>query len=124
MNKKDTHASSGRERRAHPRATCDWPLTIQLQDGAHPARLRDISRAGLCFFIDRPIPEMTVLSLDIVFPGSGGPGPGRIEARGVVVRCQRIARLFDHYEVAVFLNELGEAQRESLDAFVAGVPAS
>jgi len=110
--------ASGRERRAHPRAACDCSITLQLEDGAHRARLRDVSRAGLCFFLDRPIPEMTLLSVRIELPAVGRGEPARIDGRGVVVRCLPISRGVDHFEIAVFLNELGDLQRERLDAFV------
>src|SRR5262245_57054786 len=112
-------AGNGRERRAHPRASCDATLTIQLEDGAHRARLRDVSRAGLCFFLDRPLPEMPLLSVRIDLPAHSSGPPMRIDGRGVVVRCLPISRGVQHYEIAVFLNELAEPQRESLDAFVA-----
>jgi len=108
----------GRERRAHPRATCDCSITIQLDDGSHRARLRDVSRAGLCFFLDRPIPEMTLLSVRIDLPAVGPGEPARIDGRGVVVRCSPISRGVEHFEIALFLNELGDGQRERLDAFV------
>lgn len=110
---------SGRERRAHPRAICDGSITIQLADGDHRARLRDVSRAGICFYLDRPLPEMTVLSVRIDLPGRAGGQPGRIEGRGAVVRCLPISMGVEHYEIALFLNELGEPERERLDAFVA-----
>jgi hypothetical protein len=108
----------GRERRAHPRAICDGSITIDLEDGSHRARLRDVSRAGICFYLDRPLSEMTILGVRIELP-SGGGEPMRLDARGVVVRCQPIARAVDHYEIALFLNEMGEPQRAQLDAFVA-----
>jgi hypothetical protein len=110
---------TGRERRAHPRARCDGTLTLELADGAHRARLRDVSRAGISFFLDRPLPEMTLLGVRIDLPGRASEPPVRIQGRGVVVRSLPISRAVDHYEIAVFLNELGEAERESLDAFVA-----
>ena len=108
----------GRERRAHPRAVCDGSITIQLDSGAHRARLRDVSRAGICFFLDRALAEMTILSVRIDLPGRNGEQPTRIEGRGVVVRCLQIAKGVDHFEIALFLNELAEPQRERLDAFV------
>ena len=126
MSKKDLRAleggAGGRERRAHPRASCDWTITLFLDDGPHGARLRDVSRAGLCFYLDRPIPEMTILSLLIDLPRAHAKRV-RIEGRGVVVRCLPISRGVEHYEIAVFLNDLAEAQRERLDAFVAGAAA-
>jgi hypothetical protein len=112
-----------RERRAHPRAACDWPITIQLQDGAHPGRLRDVSRAGISFFLDRRIPEMTILSVRIELPAARRSGQDWIDGRGVVVRCQPISRGVEHYEVAVFLDTLSEADRERLSSFVGAATA-
>jgi hypothetical protein len=114
---------SGRERRAHPRASCTGSITIQLDDGAHRARLRDVSRAGICFFLDRPLAEMTLLSVRIDLPAQPAGVPVRIDGRGVVVRCLPLARGVEHYEIALFLNELGDAQRECLDEYVAAASA-
>lgn len=110
---------SGRERRAHPRAACEGSLTLQLDDGAYRARLRDVSRAGICFYLDRPVPEMTVLAVRIELPARRGTEPTRIDGRGVVVRCLPISKGVEHYEIAVFLNDLADSQRERLDRFVA-----
>lgn len=108
----------GRERRAHPRAICDGSITIQLDDGAHRARLRDVSRAGICFFLDRSLEEMTILSVHIELPARDAEEPARIDGRGVVVRCLPIAQGVDHFEIALFLNELAEPHRARLDEFV------
>lgn len=119
MDLRETRTPTGRERRAHPRAHCDGTLTLELADGAHHARLRDVSRAGICFYLDRPLPEMTILGVRIDLPARPGEPSVRIQARGVVVRSLPISRGVDHYEVAVFLNDVGPAEREALDAFVA-----
>jgi hypothetical protein len=116
----------GAERRRHPRVALDWPITITLPDGSHEARLRDVSRGGICFFLDRRIPEMTVLALDLDLPpgAAGDAGPGRagptehVRGSGVVVRCRPLSPMVDHYEIAVFLNEMGEDDRELLSAYV------
>jgi len=109
----------GRERRAHPRAACEGSLTLQLDDGAYRARLRDVSRAGICFYLDRPVAEMTVLAVRIELPARHGNEAVRIDGRGVVVRCLPISKGVEHYEIAVFLNDLTDSQRERLDRFVA-----
>ena len=56
------------DRRQWPRADADWPVRLLLPEGHFEARVRDVSRAGLCFFLDRPIPEMTSLRLDLELP--------------------------------------------------------
>ncbi len=108
----------GDERRNHPRAAVDWPVTIALDDGEHEARLRDVSRSGVCFYLDRRIPEMTILRLELDLPGASDPG--RVSGVGVVVRCRRVAPPVDHYEVAVFLNDISDSDRERLAGVVAG----
>jgi len=107
---------AGHERRRHPRAAADLPITISLADGTHEARLRDVSRAGICFFLDRRIPEMTVLRLRLALPLEGEERT--VEGSGVVVRCEALSPHVDHYEVAVFLNDLRDADRERLEAYV------
>jgi hypothetical protein len=113
------HTQGGRERRAHPRIACEGSLTLQLDDGAYRARLRDVSRAGICFYLDRPVAEMTVLAVRIELPARGAHAACRIDGRGVVVRCLPISKGVEHYEIAVFLNDLVDSQRETLDRFVA-----
>ncbi len=105
------------ERRRWTRAKAEWPLTVVLDDGRHEARVRDISRAGICFFIDRPIAEMTALKLEFELPVDGGMR--RIAGTGAVVRCDRISVAVDHYEVAVFLQELPDPDRATIEEYVA-----
>ena len=115
----DSTSPSGIERRRHPRANCDWPITITLDDGVHQAKLRDVSRGGLCFFLDRRIPEMTILRMSLDLPDRGTGTAAKLEGSGVVVRCQPISAGVEHYEIAVFLNDLTDTNRERLDAYVA-----
>ena len=113
--------STGAERRRHPRVALDLPVTISLPDGVHEARLRDLSRAGVCFFLDRRIPEMTVLKMDFDLPARNGTDAMSVHGAGVVVRCQPLSPHIDHYEVAVFLNDVTESERESLEAYVSAI---
>src|SRR5262247_2521992 len=107
----------GSERRRWMRSEADLPVTLNLAGGRSEARLRDISRAGICFFLDRPIPLMTVLELSVSLPVPGGVR--RIGGHGAVVRCEKIAKRVDHYEVAVFLHEMAESDRRVIEEFVA-----
>lgn len=104
---------SGRERRKYPRAGAEWPLEIALDSGTHQARLRDVSRAGLCFFMEEPIPAMTVLRIGLDLPTP--KGLRRITGSGAVVRCEALSAGVHHYEIAVFLHDLAESDREALD---------
>lgn len=113
---------TGRERRAHPRAAADWPLEIALTSGPRPglvqARVRDVSRAGVSFYVDRPIAMMTMLELSLELPTA--KGRARVRGKGAVVRCQRISAGVEHFEVAVYLHELSEADRRTIDEHVIG----
>lgn len=105
----------GRERRRYPRAQIEGVVTLTLKSGTHVAKLRDISRAGVSFYLERPVPLMTLLELRLDLPGSTAP----VVARGAVVRCERIGPAVEHWEVAVFLHETREADLRAIEAFVA-----
>jgi hypothetical protein len=116
MNTKQSE--SGTDRRRHPRLALDWPLSITLPDGIYQARLRDVSRSGVCFFLDRRIPEMTILRMSLDLPQDGGESMPPIQGSGVVVRCRQLSQHVDHYEVAVFLNDVTDEHRERLATYV------
>lgn len=123
MSKPSTSPSSSDsptdERRKHPRATVGWSAHIALEQGFTEVQLRDISVAGACFFSERPFPELTMLGLHLDIPDSDG-GSRSLDSRGVVVRCQKISAHLDHYEVAVFLNELAADERAAIARYVGG----
>ena len=75
----------GSERRQWQRARAEWPITVVLDDGVHQAKIRDVSRGGVCFFLDRPVPEMTLLRMEFDLPVE--KGVRRISGQGAVVRC-------------------------------------
>ena len=50
--------------------------------------------------------------------GPGGKPSGTIEGGGVVVRCSSIGPHVEHFEVAVFLNDITDSNRERLEEFV------
>jgi len=106
----------GAERRRHQRARADWPITVILEDGVHQARIRDVSRGGVSFFLDRPIPEMTALRVQFDVPVDSGVR--KIQGVGAVVRCERIARNLEHYEIAVFVQDMALPDRETVDGYV------
>ena len=118
-----SRAPSGRERRQHPRAEAQWPVDLLLADGPCKARLRDVSRSGVCFYIERPIGLMTLLQLELDLPAAPGAKARRVRGAGAVVRCERISPGVEHYEVAVFLHDLSESDREALDAHVRATAA-
>lgn len=111
-----TESRGGRERRRWARANAELPITLFLPSGKFQARVRDVSRAGVCFFLDRPLPLMTVLQMTLALRVQGGVR--HVTGCGAVVRCERISKALDHWEIALFLNDLAETDRELLEAFV------
>lgn len=112
-----TPREGGRERRRWARALAEMPVTVLGPQGSSEAKVRDVSRAGVCFFLDRPIPLMTVLG--VAFDLGTEKGRTRVQGQGAVVRCERISKAVDHWEVAVFLHDMGEKDRRALEEFVA-----
>lgn len=106
----------GRERRKHDRARADLPITVVLDDGVHEAKIRDVSRGGVCFFLDRPVPEMTALRLEFDLPVD--VGVRRISGHGAVVRCEKIGKHVDHYEIAVFMQDMAAPDRDTIAQYV------
>ncbi len=104
------------ERRRHTRARADWPIRLALADGEHEARVRDVSRAGVSFFLDRPLPLMTRMRIDLELPVADGRR--FVSGNGAVVRCEKISARLDHYEIAVFLQELAEPDADALQNYV------
>ena len=112
----ESESKSGADRRRHPRAAADWTVEIALDGGTQRARLRDVSRIGVCFHTEKPIPMMTVLSVGLDLPVAHGMR--RITGSGAVVRCERISPALEHYEVALFLHDMTESDRAALDEHV------
>lgn len=106
----------GAERRQHPRVPSDLTLDLNLDDGTHRARLRDVSESGLCFFLDRSLDEMTIL--EVAFELPTGEKRVKVNTTGVVVRSRKISPAVDHFEVALFFNGLDETSRAALRAFI------
>jgi hypothetical protein len=115
-NSEPDRPARGAERRRYPRANAEWPITIVLEDGAHEARVRDVSRAGVCFFLDRGLPLMTRLRIELDLPVPDGIR--RIAGNGAVVRSERISAGLDHYEVAVFLHDIAGPDRSTIEEYV------
>src|SRR5262245_22489335 len=106
----------GIERRRAPRVQASFPLQLSTRAEAAPATLKDISTNGLCCAFGEAVPEMTMVRLDLQFPGERETH--RID--GIVVRCDKRRRESPpSYDIAIYFAELGEAARASVEAYVA-----
>ena len=85
----------------------------------HEAKIRDVSRGGVCFFLDRPVEEMTALRVEFDLPTEHGLR--RITGDGAVVRCEKISRTLEHYEIAVFVQNMAAPDRDTIEQYVASI---
>ena len=108
------------ERRRATRVRAELPLTLGAADARRPAILRDVSTHGLCCVYPEPIPEMTLVGIDLTMENATTP----IAIEGAVVRCEPIAPespddgFEDGHEVAVFFTNISVEAREALEQFV------
>ena len=103
----------GPERRQHPRANAEMPITIGAKDRRFEARVRDISKSGICFSSPIHFPAMTVLRMDLQLPGKPAKN---VRADGAVVRCVKSPT--GDYSVAVFFTGITESEQSALADFV------
>lgn len=102
------------ERRRAPRVAADLPLELKARDAGAPARLKDISRLGLCCRFPEAVPEMTLVEVGIEL-GEGR----RIKAHGAVVRCEPDPTADEGFEVAVFFTDMPGEDRRALEDWLA-----
>lgn len=105
----------GIERRKCPRTDVDIPIRLSPREGAHPARLVNISTSGICCTYGEAISEMTMVGITLELPGQ----PKCAEVKGAVVRC---AKLRDQtpatYELGIFFTEMDPESRRAIAGFV------
>lgn len=111
MTERNAHESP-RERRAHPRAKAAFPITIGAAQRRIAARVRDVSRSGVCFVAPTAFPEMTAVKVDLELPGRPGTV---VKADGAVVRCVPSG---SEFEIAIFFTAIGEDDRAAIGEVV------
>ena len=72
--------SVGEEKRKHPRADVNWPMTMETPDGTIEAEVRNISVGGAFICCKKPLPVGKVFSLTMI-----GPDNEPVEATAKVV---------------------------------------
>lgn len=109
-----TEQLTGRERRKHPRAAAgEMAITIGAEDRRFPARVRDISLSGVCFYSPKPFAEMAILKIELELPGTVKT---TVKPTGAVVRSRKLAE--GEYEVALFFMAITEMERTAIADFV------
>lgn len=110
-----------KDRRASERVTLRSPLTLTAPDGAEPAKLRNLSVAGIACTTSCRYPEMTRLKITLDLEGAKEGSPGfRLEVTGAVVRCRPLRHGTGRrrYDVALYFTDLDDGAREKLAELV------
>ncbi|MFN0204719.1 MAG: PilZ domain-containing protein [Planctomycetota bacterium] len=112
------------ERRSHPRAKAEFDITIGAAEARTSVRVRDISKSGVAFVSPQPIPEMTLVRMELVLPHTSANAQktnNTIKADGAVVRCEKRDVVHGDaagYDVGVFFMAITDTSREEIDEFV------
>lgn len=104
----------GDERRRYPRSRKGVPVL----DTGGPGVLNhvdNISANGVLCHTVKPVPLMTRLRIALDLPE---PVSGRIDAEGVVVRCEPDQQGDDQFMVAILFTRLDDAEHEALRRYV------
>jgi hypothetical protein len=109
------HNDLKEERRRYPRSRHGISV---IQDEAGPGLLNhvdNISTAGALCHTVRPVALMTKIGIALELPK---PFPHRIDAEGVVVRCEPDERGDDRFKVAILFTKLRPEDEEAINRFV------
>lgn len=105
----------GNERRRYPRSRRGLPV---VEDSAGPGVLNhvdNISANGVLCHTVKPIALMTKLRIALDLPE---PVDQRIDAEGIVVRCDPDDRGDDHFQVAILFTKIDPEEHEAIRQFV------
>ncbi len=106
------------ERRRAPRIRSTIPVALSEGTWDLKADTRDLSTAGVCCLLDRFVPPMTRIQLELELPTDGAVS--RARCGGVVVRVDPVitAGQQSRYAVAIFFSDLAARDRAAIERYV------
>lgn len=109
----------GIERRRHPRADTHIPLKLSQEEWDIVTETVNISRSGAYCRVNRRVPLMTKLQIQILLPlrKDDKSVTKTIHCQGVVVRVEPSTDE-GHYNVALFFNEISKRDAETIADYV------
>jgi hypothetical protein len=110
---------SGAERRVHPRIDNNVPLKIFHEGGDIVTETGNISRSGAYCKVNKYIAPMTKFKINLLLPvkKNGKTTSKKIACEGAVVRIEP-SKLNQHYNVAIFFNDISQRDAESIADYV------
>jgi len=101
------------ERRKHPRSRAGFkPGRI---DGGLINQVENISCSGVLCRMQRPVVEMTKLSVVLDLPAPSGRS---IETEGIVIRCESLLPTHDEFKVAIIFAKLSDEHHRAIREYV------
>ena len=108
-------AGSGADRRRYPRSRSSLSLVKEEVDAGLLNHVDNISANGVLCHTQSPVPLMTRLRIVIDLPK---PADKRVEADGVVVRCDPYAMGDDQFKVAILFTKIDDDDQRAIRQFV------
>lgn len=109
-------AKKDEDRRRYPRSR--RPGAVAIRDKSSPGLLNhvdNISCNGVLCHTVRPVAEMTKVNMALELPK---PFERRIDATGVVVRCDEDHQGNDNYKVAILFTKLADEDHDAINEYV------
>ena len=108
-------SKDGAERRRYPRSRRGVSLMTDESGPGVLNHIDNISANGVLCHTIKPIPLMTRIVVALDLPK---PNERRIDAEGVVVRCDPDEQGDDHFKVAILFTKIDEDDHEAIGHFV------
>ena len=107
--------SEGEDRRRYPRSRRKLPVMVDDSGPGVLNHVDNISANGVLCHTVKPIPLMTRMRVTIELPKPAGR---RVDAEGIVVRCDPDDMGDDHFKVAILFTKLDDEDYEAIHGFV------
>ena len=98
---------SQQEKRAARRFPLRVPVTVDHENATHPAKIRDVSARGICFFLDSTVAQGSPIGFTLTLPPEITLTESiRVQCKGRVVRVENgkddgklaVAAVIEEYE--------------------------
>lgn len=106
---------TGEERRRYARSRRGFAAVVDDTGPGVLNHIDNISANGVLCHTVKPIPLMTKMSMALELPRPHGR---RIEAEGIVVRCEPHDVGDDHFKVAILYTKIADEDRDAIHKFV------
>ncbi len=108
--------TDGEDRRRYPRSQRGLKLTVDDTGPGVLNHIDNICAAGVLCHTVKPLPLMARIGVMVDLPK---PIASRIEAEGIVVRCEPDEVGDDNFRVAIYFTRIAAEHKDAINRFVA-----